>query len=62
MVAFDDLLEKVKEGFRVQSEADVRREADFERRRGEQAELLADAKATEAREEARSQALEKEYQ
>ncbi|MBB84849.1 MAG: hypothetical protein CL931_13660 [Deltaproteobacteria bacterium] len=58
----DDLLEKVKEGFRVQSEEDVRREADFERRRGEQADLLADAKAREARAEARSQALEMEYQ
>lgn len=58
----DDLLEKVRQGFEVQSREDAERERLFESRRGEQEQLLADAKAREARAEARSQALEKEYQ
>lgn len=58
----DDLLEKVRQGFEVQSREDAERERLFESRRGEQDQLLADAKAREARAEARSQALEKEYQ
>jgi len=58
----DDLLEKVRQGFVIEKDEDRRRVIDFERRRDEQAQMLADAKAREAREEARSQALEKEYQ
>jgi len=58
----DDLLEKVRQGFDVQSREDAERERMFESRRGEQEQLLADAKAREARAEARSQALEKDYQ
>ncbi len=58
----DDLLEKVRQGFVVEKREDTERVQIFERRRDEQAQMLADAKAREAREEARSQALEKEYQ
>ncbi|MCR9097472.1 MAG: MotA/TolQ/ExbB proton channel family protein [bacterium] len=58
----DDLLEKVRKGFDVQKREDAERVRIFETRREEQDQLLADAKAREAREEARSQALEKEYQ
>jgi len=58
----DDLLEKVRQGFVIEKDEDRRRVIDFEQRRDEQAQMLADAKAREAREEARSQALEKEYQ
>jgi biopolymer transport protein ExbB len=58
----DDLLESVRKGWEVERAEDRRREADFKNARGEQAELLRKAKETEARAEARSQALEKEYQ
>jgi biopolymer transport protein ExbB len=58
----DDLLEKVRQGFVIEKDEDRRRVIDFEQRRDQQAQMLADAKAREAREEARSQALEKEYQ
>lgn len=58
----DDLLEKVRQGFEIQSREDAERERIFKSRRSEQEQLLADAKAREARAEARSQALEKEYQ
>lgn len=58
----DDLLEKVRQGFEVQTREDAERERIFESRRDEQDQLLADARAREARAEARSQALEKEYQ
>ncbi len=58
----DDLLEAVRKGWEVEKVEDRQREERFKSARGEQAELLRQAKATEAREEARSQALEKNYQ
>jgi len=58
----DELLEAVRSSWEVEKEEDIRRERDFANARSEQKQLLADAKAVEAREEARSQALEKEYQ
>ena len=58
----DDLLQKVREGFEVRKRENAEREARFARARDEQKQMLADAKAREAREEATSQALEKQYQ
>ena len=58
----DDLLEKVRAGFEVERTEDKQREERFKNAREDQRQMLADAKAREAREEARSQALEKEYQ
>jgi len=58
----DDLLEKVRAGFEVTSREDAEREAKFAGDRSQQQQMLADAKAKEAREEATSQALEKDYQ
>jgi len=58
----DELLEAVRSSWEVEKEEDIRRERDFANARSDQKQLLADAKAVEAREEARSQALEKEYQ
>ena len=58
----DDLLEKVRAGFEVTSREDAAREAKFAGDRSAQQQMLADAKAKEAREEATSQALEKDYQ
>ena len=43
----DDLLEKVRQGFVIEKDEDRRRVIDFERRRDEQAQMLADAKARE---------------
>ena len=58
----DDLLEKVRAGFEVEKREDVEREKRFAAAREDQKQMLADAKAREARQEARSQALEKTYQ
>ena len=58
----DDLLEKVRAGFEVTSREDEERERKFAGDRSKQQQMLADAKAKEAREEATSQALEKSYQ
>jgi len=58
----DDLLRKVREGFEVRTQDNKERERRFAAARGEQAKMLADAKAREAREEATSQRLEKQYQ
>lgn len=58
----DDLLEKVRAGFEVEKEEDKRREERFKNAREDQRKMLQEAKAKEARAEARSQALEKEYQ
>ncbi len=58
----EELLQKVREGWVVEKREDVERERRFEDARGQQADLLRKAKATEARAEALSQALEKEYQ
>ncbi|MGY8737031.1 MAG: energy transducer TonB, partial [bacterium] len=58
----DDLLEKVRAGFNVESREDVAREKRFVGARDDQQQMLADARGKEAREEARSQALEKTYQ
>jgi biopolymer transport protein ExbB len=58
----DELLEEVIKGWRVEKREDAERERTFANAREDQRELLADAKAVEARAEALSQALEKEYQ
>jgi biopolymer transport protein ExbB len=58
----DDLLKKVREGFEVRKRENAQREARFKSARNEQQQMLADAKALEDREEATSQALEKQYQ
>jgi biopolymer transport protein ExbB len=58
----DDLLAKVRAGFEVTSRDDLERERNFANAREDQKQLLADTKAREAREEATSQALEKDYQ
>lgn len=56
------LLEEVLRGWKVEKREDVERERTFANAREDQRRLLSEAKATEARAEARSQALEKEYQ
>ncbi|MAG30689.1 MAG: flagellar motor protein MotA [Deltaproteobacteria bacterium] len=58
----DELLEQVKKGWEVEKREDKEREERFRAAREEQRSMLAAAKAKEAREEARSQALESEYQ
>ncbi|HPG26704.1 MAG TPA: hypothetical protein PLW10_13790, partial [Myxococcota bacterium] len=58
----DDLLQQVRKGWEVEKQEDKERERRFAAAREDQKEMLADAKGREAREEARSQALEKEYQ
>jgi len=58
----EELLEAVRTSWEVEKAEDKQRERDFANARSDQQQLLADAKALEAREEARSQALEKEYQ
>ncbi len=57
-----ELLEAVRNSWQVEKAEDIKREADFAEARADQNELLEKAKAEEARQEARSQALEKEYQ
>ena len=57
-----ELLEEVRRGWEVEKVEDKERERRFANAREDQKELLATAKAKEARAEARSQALEKEYQ
>ena len=58
----DDLINEVRKGWNVERAEDKQREARFAAARGEQAELLRQAKAKEARAEAQSQQLEKTYQ
>ena len=58
----DDLLREVIKGWEVEKLEDKERERRFANAREDQRKLLSEAKATEARAEARSQALEKEYQ
>ena len=58
----DELLEEVLAGWEVERIEDKERERRFANAKEEQRNLLSDAKAKEARAEARSQALEKEYQ
>jgi len=58
----EDLLQSVRDGWKVEKAADRQREAAFKSARSEQDGLLQEAKAKEARAEARSQILEKEYQ
>jgi len=58
----DQLLEQVRQGYEVEKIEDKERERRFAEARDEQKEMLAAAKAREARAEAQSQALEKEYQ
>ena len=58
----DELLQQVIQGWEVERVEDKERERIFANAREDQRKLLAEAKATEARAEARSQALESEYQ
>lgn len=58
----DELLQEVIKGWDVEKVEDREREHRFANAREEQRNLLTAAKASEARAEARSQALEKEYQ
>ncbi len=58
----EELLEAVRSSWAVEKREDIERESRFKAARDDQSRLLADAKRQEAREEARSQALEKEYQ
>ncbi len=53
----DQLLEEVLRGWKVEKREDVERERTFANAREDQRRLLSEAKATEARAEARSQAL-----
>ena len=58
----DDLLQEVIKGWKVEKVEDAERERRFASARDDQKQLLGAAKAKEARAEARSQALETEYQ
>jgi biopolymer transport protein ExbB len=58
----DELLKEVLKGWEVEKVEDKERERRFANAREDQRKLLADAKAMEDRAEARSQALELEYQ
>jgi len=58
----DELLQEVIKGWQVEKLEDKERERIFANAREDQRKLLSEAKAKEARAEARSQALEKEYQ
>jgi biopolymer transport protein ExbB len=58
----DELLQEVIQGWEVEKLEDKERERIFANAREDQRRLLADAKAKEARAEARSQALEMKYQ
>jgi biopolymer transport protein ExbB len=58
----DELLQQVIQGWEVEKVEDKERERIFANAREDQRKLLAEAKATEARAEARSQSLESEYQ
>ena len=58
----DELLQEVIQGWEVEKVEDKERERIFANAREDQRKLLAEGKATEARAEARSQALESEYQ
>ena len=60
--AADELLQQVIQGWEVEKVEDKERERIFANAREDQRKLLAEGKATEARAEARSQALESEYQ
>ena len=58
----EELLEEVIKGWEVEKVEDKERERRFANAHQDQQKMLTDAKAKEARAEARSQALEKEYQ
>ena len=58
----EELLEAVRRSWEIEKREDRERESRFQNVREDQRQLLADAKGEEARQEARSQALEKEYQ
>ncbi|MHA7838359.1 MAG: MotA/TolQ/ExbB proton channel family protein [bacterium] len=58
----DELLEAVREGWEVEKVEDAERERRFRNAQEDQRRLLQEAKAEEARAEALSQALEREYQ
>jgi len=58
----EELLEEVMKGWEVEKVEDKERERRFANAREDQQKMLTDAKAKEARAEARSQALETEYQ
>jgi biopolymer transport protein ExbB len=60
--SLDALLQQIREGGRAAREEDAQREAAFRAARDRQAALLAEARAAEAAEEARSAALEKDFE
>lgn len=60
--SLDDLLKRVKEGWRAENEELKRRETEFLAEKKQQAALLAQAKATHVREEKRGLALEREFE
>ena len=60
--SLDELLELVQKGWRAERAENKQREARFRSAKAEQAQLLKDAKAALAREEARSQRLELAFQ
>ncbi|MCP4907166.1 MAG: MotA/TolQ/ExbB proton channel family protein [bacterium] len=62
MTTAEELLEAVRRSWEIEKREDRERESRFQNVREDQRQLLADAKGEEARQEARSQALEKEYQ
>ncbi|MGB0919946.1 MAG: MotA/TolQ/ExbB proton channel family protein [Alphaproteobacteria bacterium] len=61
-LTLDQLVEMVKTGRVKENQENKRREAEFKRARDRQADLLREAEEEVAREEARSSALEKEFQ
>jgi len=58
----DELLQDVLKGWEVEKVEDAERERRFQNARKARRKMLSDAQATEARAEAKSQALEKQYQ
>jgi biopolymer transport protein ExbB len=61
-VSMEELLERVRHGWNAEREENLDRETRFEQQRDEQMRLLAEAKATRAAEERRSEALELRFE
>ena len=60
--SLDDLLERVRAGWRAERTENQKREEAFRQAKADQAQVLADARAALARKEARSEALEQSFQ
>jgi len=60
-LSIEELLERVRTGWRAEQSANQRREAEFRAARDKQKQLLADARAAQAAEETRSDKLEDEF-